>query len=565
MDKKWWKEGIAYQAYVRSFMDSNGDGIGDLNGIIEKLDYLKELGIDMLYLNPINSSPNYDNGYDISDFEDIMQEFGTLEDFDRLVQGLHNRGMKLIMDIVINHSSHQHPWFKEGKKSKDSPYRDYYIWHPGRNGGTVNNWGSFFGGSAWELDEVTGEYYLHIFSKEQPDLNWKNEKLRQEIKDMIRFWIDRGVDGFRMDAINHLAKDTSFPDAPVEEGKVFGNFIKYVQNLPEVHDYLKEIRREVFKTDYHVVIGETGGISYQNTSIYTGKDKKELDMIFHFDMHGIGFGKEPWERRPIDLVKDLKVKLTGWQMLKEEEGWCPLFYSNHDSTRTLSRLGDDKSYWKESSKMLAILQLSQKGTPFIYYGDEIGMTNAEEFELEDYRDIAIKTRYKEQVESGRVSEENFLKGLRNTSRDNDRTPMQWDNSKNAGFSSGEPWIKVNSNYKFINVFKQLNDNNSILNFYKQMIALRKTNEALVYGDFTELNHEHKDVYSFLRELYGKRYLVIINFFGKNTSYQLQNDVDANEARLLISNYEDNADSSGLEALRNIHLRPYEARIYSLNK
>lgn len=565
MNKKWWKEGIAYQAYVRSFKDSNGDGIGDLKGIVEKLDYIKELGIDILYLNPINSSPNYDNGYDISNFENIMDEFGTLDDFDNLIKELHYRDMKLIMDIVINHTSHEHPWFIESKKSKDNKYRDYYIWQPGRSNGTVNNWGSFFGGSAWEFDEVTGEYYLHIFSKKQPDLNWKNEGLREEIKDMIRFWIEKGVDGFRMDAINHLAKDMDFPDAPIEEGNIYGDFIKYVQNLPEVHDYIKEIRRDVFNKDYHVLIGETGGVSYHNTNIYTGCDRGELDMIFHFDMHGIGFGKKPWEKASIDLIKDLKVKLTGWQMIKDKEGWCPLFYSNHDSTRTVSRLGDDKEYWKQSAKMLALLQLTQKGTPFIYYGDEIGMTNANEFTLEDYRDIAIFTRYKEQVESGDISEEDFIKGLHNTSRDNDRTPMQWDISINSGFTTGEPWIKVNSNYKDINVAQQLDDKDSILNFYKKLISIRKIYSELVYGSFIELNHEHKQVYSYIREIDGVRFLIIVNFFRNNTSYKLPNDINFMKATLLISNYEDNKQVQSLKDLSKLDLKPYESRLYVLDK
>lgn len=562
MKKKWWKEGIAYQAYVRSFKDSDGDGIGDLKGIIEKLDYLKDLGIDTLYLNPINSSPNYDNGYDISNFEDIMEEFGTLEDFDKLVSSLHDRGMKLIMDIVINHTSHEHPWFKESRKSKDNPYREYYIWQPERKNGTVNNWGSFFGGSAWEYDEATKEYYLHIFSKEQPDLNWENEKLRSEIKDMIRFWIARGVDGFRMDAINHLAKDTSFPEAPVEEGKLYGNFIKYVQNLPKVHDYIKEIRNEVFQKDYHVLIGETGGISYHNTKTYTGTDNGELDMIFHFDMHSIGLGKKPWEEASIDLIRDLKEKLTGWQLIKEEEGWCPLFYSNHDSTRTVSRLGDDKNYWKQSAKMLAMLQLTQKGTPFIYYGDEIGMTNAKEFTLEDYRDIAVQNRYKEQVETGLVTKEEFIQGLRNTSRDNSRTPMQWDNSKDAGFTAGEPWIRVNSNYNKINVLEQLKDEDSILNFYKKMIEIRKSNIALTYGSFYELNHEHKQVYSYLRELDGKRFLIIVNFFGEDTYYNIPSDTNFPKGNLILSNYERNAEENSLTSFK---LKPYECRLYVLDK
>jgi len=558
MDKKWWKEGIAYQAYVRSFKDYDGDGIGDLRGIIEKLDYLKDLGIDILYLNPINKSPNDDNGYDISDFRDIMDEFGTLEDFKELITELHKRHMKLVMDLVINHSSDEHPWFMESKKNKDNPYRDYYIWHPGKDGNPPSNWGSFFGGSAWQYDEAAGEYYLHIFSKKQPDFNWRNEKLREDIKDMIRFWIGEGVDGFRMDAINHLEKDHSFPDGIIREGAVYGDFIKYVQNLPEVHQYLKELRKEVFNSGYHVVIGETGGINHENAFIYTGVDRNELDMTFHFDMHSVGKGDKDWERKPIDLIKDIKEKMSGWQLRKEEEGWCPLFYSNHDTTRTVSRLGDDKEYWSQSAKMLATLQLTQKGTPFIYYGDEIGMTNGCEFELKDYRDVAIFNKHKDLVQSGLVSEEDYLKGLRYTSRDNSRTPMQWDESKNAGFTEGQPWIKVNSNYKEINAEKQIEDPSSILNYYKTLIALRKNHETLIYGSFEEINKEHKLIYSYIRELKGERILVIVNFFGESALFEMPDHIKYEKAEMLLSNY-----NSTESDIRTINLKPYEARVYKL--
>lgn len=560
MDKKWWKEGIAYQAYVRSFKDSDGDGIGDLKGIIQRLDYLKDLGIDILYLNPINKSPNDDNGYDISDFEDIMDEFGTLADFDELIEGLHKREMKLVMDIVINHSSDEHLWFVESRKSKDNPYRDYYIWHPGKNGNAPNNWGSFFGGSAWQYDEATKEYYLHIFSKKQPDFNWRNEKLRENMKDVIRFWMSKGVDGFRMDAINHLEKDHSFPDGVIREGEVYGDFIKYVQNLPEVHGYLKELRKDVFTSGYHTVIGETGGITSETAFIYTGADRKELDMTFHFDMNGIGRGEKTWERKPIDLIKDIKKTMTGWQLRKDEEGWCPIFFSNHDSTRTVSRLGDDEQYWSESSKMLVTLQMTQKGTPFIYYGDEIGMTNPKGFELNDYRDVSIFNKHRDLVQSGLVSEENYLLGLYYTSRDNSRTPMQWDPSENAGFTTGDPWIKVNSNYKEINVENQLQDSYSILQYYRKLIALRKNSEVLVYGDFEELNREHEEIYSYIRKLKGKKILIIVNFFGNEPVFQFPQDVEHDKIELILSNYKTEEEISNG---KTIELRPYEARIYRL--
>jgi oligo-1,6-glucosidase len=558
MDKKWWKEGIAYQAYVRSFKDSNGDGVGDLRGIIEKLDYLQELGINILYLNPINKSPNDDNGYDISDFRDIMDDFGTLEDFKDLISELHKRNMKLVMDLVINHSSDEHPWFTESRKNKDNPYRDYYIWHPGKDGNPPNNWGSFFGGSAWQYDEASEEYYLHIFSKKQPDFNWRNEKLREDLKDMIRYWIEKGVDGFRMDAINHLEKDHSFPNGEVNEGAVYGNFIKYVQNLPEVHQYLKELRKDVFHSESHVVIGETGGINHENAFIYTGIDRNELDMTFHFDMHSVGKGEKDWERKPINLITDIKEKMSGWQKRQDEEGWCPLFYSNHDTTRTVSRLGDDERYLAESAKMLAVLQLTQKGTPFIYYGDEIGMTNACEFKLEDYRDAAIFNKHKDLVQSGLISEENYLKGLKYTSRDNSRTPMQWDDTENAGFTTGEPWIKVNSNYKKINATKQIDKPESIFNFYRSLIDLRKNNEVLVYGSFQEINKEHSEIYSYIRELKDQRMLIMVNFFGNEAVFELPENIMYEGVELLLGNYE----VKGSE-IKTIKLKPYEARIYKL--
>ena len=560
MDKKWWKEAVAYQAYVRSFKDSDGDGIGDLKGIIEKLDYLKELGVDILYLNPINKSPNDDNGYDISDFRDIMNEFGTLTDFDELVKGLHDREMKLVMDLVINHSSDEHPWFEMSRQSKDNPYRDYYIWSQGKDGNPPNNWGSFFGGSAWEYDEISKEYYLHIFSKKQPDLNWRNEKLREEIKHMIKYWMGKGVDGFRMDAINHLEKDHSFPNGIIEEGNVYGNFIKYVQNLPEVHDYLKELRKDVFNTGYHVVIGETGGISYHNAHVYTGTDKGELDFTFHFDMHSTGRGKTDWERQPINLITDIKEKMSGWQVRPEEEGWCPLFYSNHDTTRTISRLGEEKKYLKESAKMLATLQLTQKGTPFIYYGDEIGMTNAWDFKLEDYRDVAVSNKHKDLVKGGLVSEENYLKGLHYMSRDNSRTPMQWNNSENAGFTTGEPWIKVNSNYKEINAEEQVEDPNSILKYYKKLIALRKNKAALVYGSFQEIYREHEEIYAYLRQLEGQTLLIIVNFFGNEPVFEFPEYIDYDKKQVLLSNYK----VEGEEISKSIKLRPYETRVYEIS-
>jgi oligo-1,6-glucosidase len=363
-----------------------------------------------------------------------------------------------------------------------------------------------------------------------------------------------------MDAINHIEKDFSFADGVVKNGEVYGDFIKYVQNLPEVHGYIKEIRKELFTSGEHTLIGETGGINYENAFIYTGSDRKELDMIFHFDMHSVGKGEKDWERKPIDLIKDIKEKMSGWQMRKEEEGWCPLFYSNHDTTRTLSRLGNDQKYWAQSAKMLATLQFTQRGTPFIYYGDEIGMTNAKDFKLEDYRDIAVFNKYKDLVDTKIVTEEKYLLGLSYTSRDNSRTPMQWDDSKNSGFTSGTSWIKTNSNYNEINVENQLEDEQSILNYYRKLIALRNEKEVLVYGNFNEINGEDKEIYSYIRELNGERVLIIVNFFGNEPTFKAPIEIDIEKARLVLSNYK-------LEERRKetkeIVLKPYEARIYSL--
>ncbi|MGM9973871.1 MAG: alpha-glucosidase [Clostridiaceae bacterium] len=559
MKRFWWKEGIGYQIYVRSFKDSKGDGIGDIKGIIQSLDYLQDLGVNILYLNPINESPNDDNGYDISNFRDIMKEYGSLEDFNSLVKEAHNRGMYIIMDLVINHTSDEHPWFIESRKN-NNPYRDFYVWKKGKAGGPPNNWGSFFGGSAWEYDEASEEYYLHIFSKKMPDLNWDNKEVRMEMHKIVKYWTDLGVDGFRLDAINHIAKDVSYPDGPVGDDKVYGDFLKYVQNIPRVHDYIREMREEVLPEDEIVLIGETGGINYKTAHIYTGIDRKELHMVFHFDFHSTGKGEKPWERKPIDLIKDIKEKMSGWQSRTEEEGWQPLFYSNHDTTRTLSRLGNEEEYPEESAKMLALLQFTQRGTPFIYYGDEIGMTNPIGFSLEDYRDVSVFNNYKEQVEEGRVNHEDYIRGLYYTSRDNSRTPMQWDDSQEAGFSKGRPWMRVNDNYKEVNVRKQQESPTSILNFYKKLITLRKNTMALVYGDFKELLKEHKEVYCYLRNYEGVDYLIIANFFSGTPKVTLPEEVFSKDMKLVLSNYDLEPDFYE----GNLYLRPYEAIIYRLD-
>lgn len=553
MTRNWWKEAVVYQIYVRSFKDSNGDGIGDLQGIIDQLDYLKWLGVDAIYLNPINQSPNYDNGYDISDFRAIMEEFGSFETFERLLGEVHKRDMKLIMDLVINHTSHEHPWFIESRKSEDNPYRDYYIWKKTDDDNPPNNWGSFFGGSAWQYDETTNAYYLHIFSKQQPDLNWENEKVRKSIQEMIKFWIDHNVDGFRVDAINHLAKNLKFPDGKVTLDSKYGDFIKHVQNLPKVHEYIQELRAEAFSTSQKeiVLIGETGGISYEDAHLYTAPRRKELDMTFHFDYHSVGIGKKPWEQVSINLIEDLKEKMSGWQNIPAKDGWFPIFYSNHDTTRTVSRLGNDTKYHYASATMLALIQLTQRGTPFIYYGDEIGMTNPKDFTLDDYRDISVKTGYQEKVIEGGLGEEKFLRELHLTSRDNSRTPMQWSDEKYSGFSEHTPWIRVNSNYETINVKNQKEDEQSILSFYRKLIELRKTNETFIYGSYKDIDYKNKKLYSYYRQDKNNTFLVISNF--SEDRVELRKKIKLLNKELVLSNY---------DKVEEI-MQPYEGRIYQV--
>lgn len=553
MNKHWWKEVIVYQIYVRSFKDSNGDGIGDLQGIIDQLDYLKWLGIDAIYLNPINQSPNHDNGYDISDFREIMDEYGNFETFEKLLSEMHSRDMKLIMDLVINHTSHEHPWFVESQKCEDNPYRDYYLWQKTEDGQPPNNWGSFFGGSAWTYDNKTDAYYLHIFAKEQPDLNWENENLREEIYEMIQFWINHKVDGFRIDAINHLAKDTSYPDGEVRSGNAYGDFIKYVQNLPKVHEYIKELHTKVFsERDKDIpLIGETGGISYENAYLYTAPKRKELDMTFHFDYHSIGIDFQSWEKIDVNFIKEFKEKMSGWQNMPKRNGWLPLFYSNHDTTRTVSRLGDDFNYHYASATVLALLQLTQRGTPFIYYGDEIGMSNPKDFSLEDYRDISVKNQYKEKVIEGHWSKEKFVEGLHLISRDNSRTPMQWSDAKHADFSDVEPWIRINSNYKEVNVAKQIDDEHSILSFYKKMIQLRKMNKTLIYGSYKDVDYKNEKLYCYYRRDKENTFLICTNLSKEKVP--LKRRIQLINKKLLLSNYES----------VNELMQPYEGRIYQV--
>lgn len=564
MERIWWKEAVVYQIYVRSFLDTNEDGIGDLKGIIRKIPYLKQLGIDAIYLNPINTSPNDDFGYDISDFYDIMAEFGTLADFDELIRVLHDNGLRFIMDLVLNHSSDEHPWFKEAKTARDNPYHDFYIWKEGKAEGPPNNWPSFFGGPAWEYNEATAEYYLHLFSRKQPDFNFSNQRLRAALKDIIRFWISRGVDGFRFDAINHIAKDPAFPDGPVDPGNRYGDFTPFVQNLPLVHDYIRELRRDAIIQPDFFVAGEAGGIGFDTAHLYTAEGARELDVLFHFDMHSVGRGPRDWIRLPVDLRKTIKRSFTGWATRPTTEGWNPVFFSNHDTTRTVSRIGDDINYRAASAKALCLLQLTQRGTPFIYYGDEIGMTNAWDFQLEDYRDIAVLQKYREQVLDGDVSPEDYLTGLRNMNRDNARTPMQWNDQPGAGFSRALPWIPLNRNSTFINVAEQISRPDSILQFYQTMIRLRKVNPTLIYGSLTEYLNEHEQIYLYTRQAGpdDAEYLILLNLSSAPAAAELPSALtkrlERSSLKLLLSNDEPTADF-----ISALSLKPWEARLYKL--
>ncbi len=556
-DKNWWKESVVYQIYPRSFNDSNGDGIGDLPGIIEKLDYLKDLGVDVIWLCPIYKSPNDDNGYDISDYYNIMDEFGTMEDFDHLLAGTHERGMKLIMDLVVNHCSDEHAWFEEAKANPDSPYRDYFYWtKPAADGGPPNNWKSFFGGSAWELDEASGEYYLHLFTRKQPDLNWENPALREEVYKLMRFWLDKGIDGFRMDVIPLISKRLEFADTDYTDFKeVIANVYA---NGPRVHEFLQEMYREVLGNYDIMTVGEAVGVSPEQSLLYVGKDRKELNMIFHFGHMFIDHGPEG-RFDPVNWdFQAFKNIFSEWDKTIADIGWGSIFLGNHDFPRIVSRFANDGRYRVEAGKMLATMLLSLRGTSYIYQGDEIGMTNVAFDSIDDYRDVETFNAYKEAKEKG-MSEEEFVKLVHPQGRDNARTPIQWDSSDNAGFTTGKPWIKLNPNYPEINVESAEADDNSILHYYKQMLAFRKANPTLVYGQYTPVDGGHDRIFAYLREDVEGRYLVALNFSAEATPFPLPEKALSNERKLLISNY------NGQEApdSHTLQLQPYEARVYLL--
>lgn len=548
----WWKELVGYQIYPRSFKDSNGDGIGDLKGIIEKLDYLKDLGIDLIWVSPFFKSPNDDNGYDISDYRDILEEFGTMKDFDNLLLETHKRGMKLIIDLVINHTSDEHPWFIEARESKDSPKRDWYIWREGKDNEEPNNWESIFKGSAWEKCEKTDEYYLHLFSKKQPDLNWENEEMRKEIYNMMNWWLDKGIDGFRVDAISHIKKVDGFPDMPNPDGKKYVDSFDMHMNIDGIQKYLKELKEETFAKYDIVTVGEANGVDAENSDEWVGSENGKFNMIFQFEHLKLWDYEGDTEFCP----KAYKDVLNKWQVALENKGWNALFIENHDIPRSTSTWGNDGEYWLESAKSFATTYFLQKGTPFIYQGQEIGMTNTVFNSLSEFQDVKSVNEGKEKLEAG-MCEKTVLEILSNTSRDNARTPMQWDDSLNAGFTTGKPWLKVNSNYKNINVQSQIKDENSIYNHYKKLISLKKNSKTLTHGEFKLVLEDDKHVFAYLRELDNERYLILSNLSENEKKLNLSEFNIKNED-IVLSNYKIIE-----KDLKEFIVRPFESVVYKI--
>ena len=555
MKKAWWKEAVVYQIYPRSFMDSNGDGIGDLNGITEKLDYLKELGIDVIWLSPVYQSPNDDNGYDISDYQAIMTEFGTMEDYDRMLARAHELGIKIMMDLVVNHTSDEHAWFVESRKSVDNPYRDFYIWRKGKEDGKEpNNWGSCFSGSAWKYDEQTDMYFLHLFSKKQPDLNWDNPKVRDHVFDMMNWWCEKGIDGFRMDVISLISKPEGLPDGiPGENGYADSG----CANGPHVHEYLQEMNRKVLSKYDLITVGEAAGVTLEEAKKYANADGSELNMVFQFE-HVSGsehekthYGK--WDGHKMPLP-EWKANLSKWQTGLSHEAWNSLYLSNHDQPRSVSRYGNDSEEYRErSAKLLATCLHMMQGTPYVYQGEELGMCNAYFDNLEDYRDIESINAYHELTEQCGVSHEEMMGYLKRISRDNARTPMQWDDSKNAGFTTGTPWLKVNSNYPEVNAKAQVNDPDSVFSYYKKLIRLRHENEIIVYGDYELLEAESEETFIYKRTYENEHLMVLCNFTDHEVSVTdaVMEQIPDGAAKL-ISNYADDMGQT---------LRPYEAKVY----
>ncbi|MEJ2004129.1 MAG: alpha-glucosidase [Cyclobacteriaceae bacterium] len=547
-DEVWWKEGVIYQLYPRSFKDSDGDGVGDLRGVIEKLDYLESLGINMVWMNPIYSSPNADNGYDISDYRDIMDEFGTMEDFDEMLKGMHARGIKFVMDVVVNHSSDEHEWFQQSRSSRDNPYRDYYHWWPAEKGTPPSRW-SFFDpeGNAWKYDSLTDAYYLHYFARKQPDLNWENPEVRQEVYDIMKFWAEKGVDGFRLDAFQYVSKDTTWQEYPEGYEK---EIIKYYGMGPNLHTYLREMYDEVLSKYDVFAVSEGSGSTFEDAHDLVDADRKELQMAYHFEAVGIGNNPDGYS------LEELRDSFSEWDSAFSEEGWISVFLANHDNARLVSRYGNDSPEFREvSSKMLNTFLLSMRGTPYCYYGDELGMTNIDFQDISQYQDIAAINSYKKALAEGQEMDA-FLENLNFTSRDNGRTPMQWNDSRNAGFTTGTPWLPVNENYTYINVADQEEDSTSCLNYFRKMVTLRNDNPVFVYGDYEVILPDHPYVYGYIRSMDDERMLVLLNFSEDIQEFQLPENILPN--KIMINNYPGN--------LRNdnrIQLMPYQSVIYRL--
>ena len=556
MNEKWWKNAVVYQIYPRSFKDSNGDGIGDLQGIYEKLDYLAELGINVIWMSPVYKSPNDDNGYDISDYQDIMDDFGTMDDFDRVLKKAHSLNIKIMMDLVVNHTSDEHKWFIESKKSKDNPYHDYYMWaDPDKNGNPPNRWESCFSGSAWEYVESVGQFYLHSFSRKQPDLNWDNPKVREEVFKMMTWWCDKGIDGFRMDVISMISKYPGLPDGPENGNGYTGNTSC---DGPNIHKYLREMNEKVLSKYRLITVGECPGVNAEQAKKYANIDGSELDMIFQFE-HVSGSTLKPchhgkWDGEAMTMP-ELRANFTKWQKDLEGCAWNSLFLSNHDQPRCVSRFGNDSEQYRElSAKMLATMTHFQKGTPYVYQGEELGMTNAYMENIADYRDIESLNAYKELTKKENIPAETVMGYIKAVGRDNARTPMQWDASENGGFTSGTPWLQVNKNYKTINAAAQVNDPDSVFAYYKKLIALRHTNEVMVNGVYDVLIPDHPQIYAYTRTLGDKQLLVLCNDSDTNAAIpaELQEKIHAAK-NILIQNYKDTDDST---------LRPYEAVVYA---
>lgn len=551
MEKRWWKESVVYQIYPRSFCDSNGDGIGDLNGITGKLDYLKELGIDVIWLSPVYKSPNDDNGYDISDYQAIMDEFGTMEDFDRMLATAHEKGIKIMMDLVVNHTSDEHKWFIESRKSTDNPYRDYYIWRPAKEDGSLpNNWGSCFSGPAWEYDKTTDMYFLHLFSKKQPDLNWDNPAVRQDVFDMMNWWLKKGVDGFRMDVISLISKEPGLPD---KEPGINGYATFNVSaNGPHVHEYLQEMRQKALNNADTITVGECSGVTLEEAKKYARSDEKELNMVFQFEHMDVDSDEKAgkWTTRKMDL-RNLKKILTRWQKGLQDIAWNSLYWENHDQPRSVSRFGNDSDEYREiSAKMLATCIHMMQGTPYVYQGEELGMTNCPFNTLDNFRDLESINAFHELTEQGKMTEEDMMAAIGYKGRDNARTPMQWDDSAYAGFSTTNPWIMVNPNYTKINARDQVNREDSVFKYYQKLIKLRHESELIVYGTYDLILDDDKDIYAYIRTLGDEKLIVYCNFSENTREVELPEEFV--NKKVLISNYSD------AKANPKITLRPYEA-------